>query len=146
VRQAKEIAPQIDTLTNEQLREILSFGINGQNRLRRRSKSLKYPKRGCIYVMVASSDPEWCKIGGTHLDPYQRAKHINSRTGVLPAAKVVPVWWEKVSDWESAEKELRAILALQRFGITETFHVRAKVAIEQAMIIGRKYAMSDDDG
>ena len=134
-----EISPKLAKLTDAEIGKLVSGGVDVRFRLRRRSKDPNHPKRGCIYVMVASAEPECCKLGGTlDADPYRRAKGINSRTGTMPAARVVPVWWAEVYDWKLAETALQE--PFTHLG-GETFSVRAKEAIDHAFLVARKYAL-----
>ena len=130
---------KIETRTDSEIASIV-MGVSGQHSLSRKSTDPKYPKRGIIYVMVTSADPECSKLGGSwNSDPYESARDMFKR-GTPSCARNVPVWWEEVSDWQAAEKALHAPFMIVAEG-RETFRVRALNAIKHCMSVGRQFAI-----
>ena len=126
---------------------MLKRGIDGQEFLRRRSKDIKHPKGGYIYIMGLSTQmmdtnngPVYFKLGGTQLDPYLRGSHIDKSQSVFPGSLMVYAWSAEVSDWKKAELALQApFKKLERRG-RDYFPVRWDEAYAHAKIVGQRFA------
>lgn len=139
-----QISARMNTITAEQMADMLQYSIDGRSPRRRRSNIEGFPNAGYIYVFVSSACPTEAKLGETRRLPEDRALEMNRQTGV-GSATLIPVWWERVSDSQKAEKELQEpFLDKKHLSKKDWFFVRPKDAIFRAMEVGRLYRLPSD--
>ena len=95
-------------ITNEEVKQMLKHGVCGSDFLNRKSKDEMYPRGGFIYLMAISSEPNWCKLGGSQRNPRVRSSELDATQRAFPGSLTLHAWSVEVSDWKKAELALQA--------------------------------------
>lgn len=93
-----------------------------------------------VYVMVNPSMPDICKIGFTTTSVLQRAKEINSSTGVI--TPWIPIYSYKCPNGRMLEEEIHEHLEIKGVRVNdkrEGFYIDSDEAIEIIESLGSKY-------